>query len=312
MIRLSAPGKTFLLGEYVALDGGPSIIATTAPRFELSIVEKKTESSPRVSAHDSHMIDKWPFHDASPAGRFLSRHPARFEHREITFHDPHHGLGGLGASSAQFGLLYSSLQLRAPETPQDWSSLLEEYRACAWNGEGTPPSGADVVAQLAGGLICFNGRNFDVERLKWTFTGLGFTLLRTGAKLATHEHLRKGALAPIDVLRTIVNEGLKAFQTADEARLVEAVHAAAHVLRAADLVAPGTLELLDQMRLESAMIYAAKGCGAMGADVILVLHDHARVQDVAAWAEARGLTVCGGLDAVGVGLDSGLKVEMDV
>ena len=34
---LSAPGKTFLVGEYVALAGGPSIVLATEPRFELRV-----------------------------------------------------------------------------------------------------------------------------------------------------------------------------------------------------------------------------------------------------------------------------------
>jgi len=37
MFRLSVPSKTFLIGEYVALEGGPALLLNTTPRFGLEV-----------------------------------------------------------------------------------------------------------------------------------------------------------------------------------------------------------------------------------------------------------------------------------
>ena len=33
IIEISCPAKTFILGEYAVLDGGPALVLNTAPRF---------------------------------------------------------------------------------------------------------------------------------------------------------------------------------------------------------------------------------------------------------------------------------------
>lgn len=280
-----------MLGEYVALDGGPSLLLSTSPRFQLIVRSGVGES--RVSSQ--------PWHPESPAGRLAARHAAEIAKWSFEFQDPFAGRGGLGASSAQFVLLYAFLNDWT--APLDLKALLAEYRECAWNGEGTPPSGADAVAQLTGGVTYFDGRSFSAERLAWPFPEIGFSLIRTGAKLATHEHLREGTLAPHSTLRTIVLEARKAFETADEMRLIEAVNACALVLRQSGLTAPTTTDLLDQMRDNHELFWAAKGCGAMGADIVAVLHPRARAGDVERWAKGRGLEVCGTQDALTSGLE---------
>lgn len=285
---LSCPGKTFLIGEYVALDGGPSLLLSTAPRFQLQ-VRARVSDSPN------------PWHASSPAGQLFERHREDLRAWEFTFTDPQSGRGGLGASSAQFALLYSFLNDWTK--PIDIEAMLREYRACAWSGEGVPPSGADVVSQLTGGVTYFDGRISTAEKLDWPFVDLSFSLLRTGHKLATHEHLREGTLAPHATLRTIVLEARKAFQSADETRLIEAVNACALVLRQAGLSAVPTSDLLDQMRDQHELFWAAKGCGAMGADIIVCLHSRSRADDVAAWARGRGLDVCGSLGDLSSGLN---------
>lgn len=326
-LTLSAPGKTFLVGEYVALDGGPSILVSTAPRFEL-VVSKKSNShrSDQTPNQSSFVIapDAAPFAAGSPAGKYYARHREALAGFNFQFNDPHKigagpAKGGLGASSAQFALMLAFHRGLKPEVfgstsaassssspgsveAASWASILSEYRECAWDGQGIPPSGADVVSQLNGGFTWFDGRAQKSESLTWGFDDLAFTLIRTGQKLATHEHLKENAPAPHASLRTVVREGLKAFESADEQRLIEAVNACAHVLRDAGLTASHSLSLLDQMRAEPALFYAAKGCGAMGADLILVLHAVKNKAAVAAWAQARGLEVGGDSSTVTDGL----------
>ncbi len=294
---LSVPAKTFLLGEYVALDGGPSILLSTEPRFELRV---------RAATATAAQTDvRLPFHPQSPAGLYFDKHRDDLSAWSYEFRDPSGGKGGLGASSAQFALLYAFQHdgewRGGVDTP--WASVLKDYRECAWNGEGVPPSGADIVSQLSGGVTWFDGRSLMVESITWPFPELGFTLLRTGHKLTTHEHLRAGTVAPYEVLRTIVLEARKAFTSVDDLRLVESVNACALALRQSGLTATATTDLLDQMRDNHELFYAAKGCGAMGADIILALHARATAPDVSRWAAGRGLEVCGSHETLSSGLE---------
>lgn len=290
---LSVPGKTFLLGEYVALDGGPSLLLSTEPRFELRVRARTGETA-------------LPFHPASPAGRYYSLHQADLEAWDFDFRDPSGGRGGLGASSAQFALLYAFHHDGEWRSSVDipWAAMLRDYRECAWSGEGVAPSGADVVSQLCGAITWFDGRSNEATTLDWAFPDLGFTLIRTGAKLATHEHLKTGtAHAPHAVLRSIVLEARKAFASADAGRLIEAVNAGAFALRQSGLTAVQTTDLLDQMRDNHSLFFAAKGCGAMGADIILALHARSSAPQVFQWAAGRGLEICGSLATLSPGLE---------
>lgn len=307
----SVPGKTFLIGEYVATDGGPSLLLATEPRFELRVRSLEHHQEQATSIGGSNAVRKSAegvFHPDSPAGLYLKKYADDFAGLSFEFFDPHEGLGGLGASSAQFVLLMADrlgLDLGTEKFP--WSELLAEYRACAWNGQGIPPSGADVVTHVTGGVTWFDGRAARAEKLAWNFETLGFTLIRTGKKLATHEHLRSGGLAPHQSLRRVVEEGRKAFDTNDELRLIEAVQACAHVLREAGLTAPSTLDLLETMRQKRELFYAVKGCGAMGADVILALHEKSKEAEVENWVNEQGLKTCGQFSTLSHGLEPKLK-----
>ena len=287
-VSLSVPGKTFLVGEYLALDGGPSITLATAPCFEgtSSLFGPRSVSG---------------IHESSPAGKFLkslvpteTAMPEGFE-----FKDPHAGKGGLGASTAQFAMAYA---LSRGTEAVDWRELLSAYREFAWDGQGNPPSGADLVGQWNGGVTYFDARTMDVRKLTWSFDDMGFTLIRTGSKLATHEHLKGAIKAPFAELRAIAREAFLAFETSEGMRLIEAVQAYAHVLGQAGLTANATTDLLGEMRGHHHLFWAAKGCGAMGADVIVALHDRKRAGDIEAWATERGLETCGGVDDLSEGL----------
>jgi mevalonate kinase len=314
--RFSFPGKTFLVGEYLALSGGPSIVLCTEPRFELTVStnEDANEEAPRAgerSLNESSLALS-PFHPASPAGCLINENAPKFQNTRIQFYDPHAGLGGLGASTAQYAGVWAYLNNVSHIEPEhfDWASLLRGYRRAAWSGDGAPPSGADLVAQLTGGVCWFDGIGARARRLKWEFADLSFTLIRTGVKLATHEHLKAAqrtgdeaaTLSRDGILRDAVGEALIAFDTGDSRRLIRAVEAAACGLESAGLCAKSTQDILSCLRFDlggsQGGVLAAKGCGAMGADVILCLHapaDGARINE---WVKAKGLKTCGGAQDV--------------
>jgi mevalonate kinase len=76
------PGKTFLVGEYLALHGGPTLVALSKPCFEL----KAQAGAGSIGT----------IHPESPAGQFISKHSDFFKKFDLEFVDPYQGLGGFG------------------------------------------------------------------------------------------------------------------------------------------------------------------------------------------------------------------------
>ena len=97
MFKFSVPSKTFIIGEYAVLEGGPGILIGTAPRFDAFVQENVENAESVIEGLSSH----------GPAMDFLKDHLDLFSKYSMKFHDPHNGKGGLGWSSAQFVLLYT-------------------------------------------------------------------------------------------------------------------------------------------------------------------------------------------------------------
>ncbi|MGE0633718.1 MAG: hypothetical protein AB7O96_14990, partial [Pseudobdellovibrionaceae bacterium] len=134
-LKLSIPGKTFLVGEYLALSGGAALIVCTEPRFKMKVKLKGSE------ANSSGLVG---IHPQSPAGKFYSENQDVFSSFSLEFTDPYEGRGGFGASTAQFAMLYAlntwkDTILLEPERQLDLRELLEDYKKQAWSGEGLPP-----------------------------------------------------------------------------------------------------------------------------------------------------------------------------
>lgn len=247
------PAKTFLVGEYVAIDGGPAIVLTTTPCFELRL----------SNAPGLHGI-----HQDSPAGLWWRNHGSA--HVGLEWDDPYHGLGGMGASSAQFlGAYQTTLSLQNKTSKKQ--DLLEAYWQCAWNGQGLRPSGYDVLAQSGHGCVYINQQKNRYQSFAWTFQHIGFILLHTEKKLPTHQHLQSKQL-PHDIthLATTVDLAVEAFEQADHLQLMTAINTYHQQLLSMNLVAEHSLRCIESLK-ESKDILAIKGCGAMGADVILIV-----------------------------------------
>lgn len=265
----SIPAKTFLLGEYAALQGGPAIVLTTTPCFEVGLSQEQI--SPAI-------------HPDSPAGLFWSSAGTQ---EQLTWHDPYGGIGGLGASSAQFLGAYWAAQ-SSSHTNQ--AALLEAYWACSWQtGQGVRPSGYDVLAQASSGCVYINQHAVSAS-YAWPFKDIAFILLHTGDKLPTHHHLQDiGLTDAMTGLSALVLSGQDAFARADSTQLIKAVQAYHEALTALNLVAERTKQQLADLTQDPDVL-ACKGCGAMGADVLLVLVSSQQLLackkrfDLAGWA----------------------------
>lgn len=267
MIELSAPGKAFIAGEYLAMHGGPSLVLATEPRFKLEIEENVVTSAAPFFAHAD-----------SPAGKYFVRN-SDLKNFGFKFIDPYHGRGGFGASTAQFLLLFAWNRVRdsilnGSLSYFDIAELLAEYKSCAYNHVGLEPSGADLVAQYKGSFCFFEKSSGRISISNWPFQDLDLVLFYTGTKLATHNHLAS--------LNDFDSSGLRhAFQAVDLAfcsnqqeDFVAAILQYRLQLQALGFEATSTTELLKKY-LQHPGVVGGKGCGAMGSDVILLLVNRA-------------------------------------
>lgn len=252
-MKWDVPAKTFLVGEYSALAGKSAIVLTTSPYFSLSI-------------NDSD--EPYVFHPDSPAGRWWQQ-PNRTP-VQLSWHDPYFGRGGLGASSAQFVASYlASCYLE--QRPFDRMQLLKAYEACAWSGIGLKPSGYDVIAQSLHGCVYINKEKGVICPYSWPFEKLSFVLVHTGIKLATHEHLQQTTLPhSVERLSAIVESTKHAFEANNEEQLVTTINHYHQELLQSNLVAKHSCHLIEEIKAWSEVL-AIKGCGALGADVLLLV-----------------------------------------
>lgn len=269
MLQLSAPSKTFLVGEYIALHGAPTLILNTLPRFQLTVI-------PGTSS-----LADWARYPG--VQRLLSQHPSILNRYQFSFADPHLEQGGLGASSAAFALIYAALQwLQTGQLDLHWQTWLAAYQACHATKTGYSPSGADFIGQLHGQMTYFHHQQQHLTTLDWPFPDLQFCILRTGVKIPTDQHLQRPLQFPLDELKTIAEQAYQGVRRAEKTRLISAINAYSACLSRCQLVHPNTQDLLAEVAAIPG-VKAAKGCGALGADTLLILFEKNQEQELSRW-----------------------------
>lgn len=240
---IQIPAKTFLIGEYLALKGGPSLIALTNPCFSLD----KTKQ----------------LHPNCVASRFWQAKT----NTTIPFGlcDPFQGIGGMGASSAEFLLAYYNYYGNF----SNLEKLRQEYLEFA-KGKGQLPSGYDVLAQTQEGICLVQAPYKEKIHFNWLFTELDFVLIHTGKKLPTHRHLEQST-ANFDwrKLAQATELGIEALSAKDADRWLDSIMRFQLHLNKLGLLAAHSQELILDLQ-NHFPILAAKGCGAMGADVVAI------------------------------------------
>ena len=256
MFSLSVPSKTFLIGEYGALKGGPALLLATPPRFVL-------KSSLCLGAN----CKRTGLEGGGPASRLL-KDPA-YNDYEFHFHDPHGGRGGLGASSAQFLLLHAFYNwLKFQPTRAD--RLLGAYRDAVQSQTEIMPSGYDVLAQFRGGLSFIHWKKSQFESVEWSLSDLDVILVRGPLKVATHVHLRDLKLGDTAEFESLAWKAFDSIRYKKPEQFVESINEFSRVLQKNKLTVPESLEF--QRRIQAIPgVLAVKGCGALGADVILAV-----------------------------------------
>jgi len=276
-MKISIPSKTFLLGEYLVLSGGPGIVVNTAPSFHVYISNEANQATGKYRGFDPQ----------SPAGKFLDKNQNIFQDVIIDFQDPHEGKGGFGASSAQFAAMYA---LKHNIDELDLQSLIEEFQELAWDGTGFAPSGVDLISQIQGGITYFHRNTLELKSFTWPFTDIHFCLLHTGNKLATHEHLKDLNHFSDEKLIEIVETAYSALEDNKSSDFVSAIQSYRSALHRENLIHDHTLSLLEKAdKLPG--ILASKGCGALGADVILLIYETGHLDPLTQWAIKENLAM---------------------
>ncbi len=252
-MKWSIPAKTFLLGEYAALEGASALLVTTHPCFEIKLEKDKSSTG---------------IHPESPAGLWWKKQ--EFIEHELGWFDPYKGCGGLGASSAQFiGSYLASCSLK--QIPPTLSNMLEAYYNCAWNGQGLRPSGYDVIAQTQYSCVYINKQKKQIHSYPWAFNDLSFFLIHTGTKLATHHHLQQATL-PLNTqeLSAIVDKAKDAFEQSNSSLFIQSINEYHQQLVRLNLITEHSLHLIEELQTYPEVL-AIKGCGALGADILLII-----------------------------------------
>jgi mevalonate kinase len=249
----SFPSKTFLLGEYVVLEGEAALLLTHGPFFRAA--EASKGESPG-------------FHPASPAGLLAAAHG--FDTKSLSFLDPHAGRGGFGGSGAEF-LAVAHTLFGAQFAPREFArQALRAYRKFGATG-----SGADILAQAAApgdrpAFLFVNPSLEEVEVIRPARPlGGEILLFHTGRKLATHAHLGEARRSLRDAGKQ-VQLAREAIEKGSLPEFATAIQEFSRALEAAGLLAEHSRAALTEIRAQKGVL-AAKGCGAMGSDVILVL-----------------------------------------
>jgi mevalonate kinase len=286
---ITAKSKTFLIGEYSILFGGSAIVFTTLPEFKL-IVTKNTSGADYGCING---IEK-----ESPAFKFYKKVGDIFKNLSIEFIDPHSNSGGLGASSAQFVMLYKlylKLLNKNGSFPMHstvgMGVFLDEYRDLAGTKDCIKPSGADCIAQFRNQHTYISEK--ELKTLKWNFKDANFLIFKTGFKVQTHIHLQQLKeinMAKIDILNSYVENVKNGFDNENISSVCSNIQCFFELLNELGLVTDNTYSSVGEF-LRTDGVLAAKGCGALAADTIIVIYELCKKQNVIETAKKLRLSI---------------------
>lgn len=251
MNLVEIPSKTFLLGEYGVLYGGPALVLCHPPFFEID--------QERVRLHPK-----------SPAGKWLQKEGVELN---LPFKDPYKGGGGFGGSTAELvGAYYYSNKRKQTE-----KDLMAFYYALY--KEEKEPSGADLYTQLSleEGLFEFTKSPLKKNKLEWPFKEISIFLLKRKVKVKTHEHLQHlNAHSNFSLLQSWSLKGIEALKNKDWTEFIFSEKSFSKAQNKVGLLDLGTLEICNNFELLEG-VECARGCGAKGADVLALFVKKDRV-----------------------------------
>lgn len=260
------------MGEYSVLFGGDAILLATDPQFSLTYDRSNETKLCNVNKH-------------SPAYEFYLSNLKHFVNLNISFVDPYSESGGFGASSAQFTLLYK-LYLDITDNVFDISNFLLSYKAL--HSSKISPSGADCVLQYYNRNVFFNASNKTVEFFDLNFPNLDTLTFKTNIKISTHQHIKNMNSIDTSELQDLTSQTKTYIISKDENGVAANVSAFFKTLDKMHLVHENTKNIIEKL-LKVNGVLAAKGCGAMSADTIIVIFEKAKKRQIISMIYASGL-----------------------
>ncbi len=250
---IKIPSKTFAIGEYGVLKNGSAIVLTCNPYFQWEVQKGSHQGLPES------------IHSESIAGKLYKRISEKYKGLSLSFTDPYKDFGGMGRSSAEFLGLYAL----AYGVPFERIRALQVFRDLG--GEANRrPSGVDMIAQSIGGVAVIDlSKNRWVSKT-WVFNDIGFFIIPTGEKIITHFHLETLKDEAFTDLIEISQRSLQSYERLDVKGFVQTLRDYHAVMGEKGLLSKTSQKLcLELEKIPSVLV--AKGCGAMGGDMVLVL-----------------------------------------
>ena len=263
LFKLSFPSKTFLIGEYAVLDKGSAVLANTYPCFYFDV-----NLNSALSTCD--------FHPESSANFLIKKNKNLFSNVSILSFSPHSGYGGFGFSSAQWNCAYwvyrfqteGLFRLKSQEDLMD----MWEYCRKLHRKQGSIASGVDALSQWMGQVCLYQARPFYTDSISWNFKNIQFAFVRVEKLHSTAKHLQNLKQKKFSKLKKISKQAVKYMQDRSETGFIDQINEYAIQLEKLGLVTKNTLTFLKEFKKNKNVI-GAKGCGAMGAEIIVLFFE---------------------------------------
>jgi hypothetical protein len=126
-------------------------------------------------------------------------------------------------------------------------------------------------------------------------------LLRGPVKVATHAHLQNLKLSDTSEFETLAYEAFESIILKNPDDFVESIVRFSALLRAHKLALPESIEIQDWLK-KCPQVMAVKGCGALGADVIMTVVPMKAAAAFQSYIAEKKLEVVSRLSQMSVGL----------
>lgn len=168
------------------------------------------------------------------------------------------------------------------------SCLLFDYRSLAEH-QGKAPSGVDILGPFFGGLsVVQREPSLQIEKVSWPFVDKSVLLFHTQKKLATHDHISQIQQIPVSQFASQIKLLLQGLQSSDWEMFLLGLSGYRQTLEQNNWVAVHTAEILAYLDACPQVLFA-KGCGAMGADVVAVFCAKSAKEVLIAEIQEKGL-----------------------
>ena len=242
--------KIFLIGEYAACQHGRGIVFCFPPVFEMSFHTAPNTNDPIFS-------------------KLQLKYPC-LQSLNCHIHSPHRH-GGFGQSSAVFRAVHQHLCDHQIIPTSNLKTDYMWYLQHAWDGNGLTPSGLDFLSQPFPGCHLIDRDQSQIITTHCLQETFGILICHMKQKVATHTHLK--TIDPSfnsQVLDEYTQNAMNALTHRNTSTFLSALEAFQNEIRSHDLEHPQTTAFLSQITPHP-LIQHARGCGALGADVVLIL-----------------------------------------